>query len=130
MIDPQLIDSAKYIRKNFLNLNEKLATYKTDVVDLYDFLQKKVKEIKEWNDVTLVKARNKSDMVNAIDHLLKEINSIEEEEKKLQKKVEVINNQIEKLRKEEEILYDTIKKRYPDLSDEMIKKELHSNLQK
>jgi hypothetical protein len=34
-----------------------------------------------------------------------------------------------KLQKEEEILYQTIKKRYPKLSDKQIKEEIQSYLQ-
>jgi predicted nucleic acid-binding Zn-ribbon protein len=130
MIDQQLIDSAKYIRKNFLTLTERLGTYRKDVIKLHDFLKIKVDEIKEWNDTVLKKMRSKSDATNAINHLMKELTSIEDEEKKIKVKVESINVEIEKLRKEEEILYEAIKKRYPDLTYESILKEIHSNLEK
>jgi predicted nucleic acid-binding Zn-ribbon protein len=61
-------------------------------------------------------------------HLLKELQSIEDEEKKLHRKVEKINKELEKLKEEEEVLYKTIKERYPELTDQEIIKEIHQYL--
>ena len=38
------------------------------------------------------------------------------------------NDRIEKLREEETILYNSLKEKYPNMSDEDLKKELHSRL--
>ena len=45
-------------------------------------------------------------------------------------KVEKLNLQLEKLNRDESILYETIKKRYPNLTDEEIVKEIHQHLDK
>jgi chromosome segregation ATPase len=130
MIDEQLIESAKKIRKNFLNLSDRLELYREDVKALTDFLVAKVEEIKSYNDETIRKMRTKDELAKATNHLLKEIGTIEDEEKKLQKKVEKINVEMEKLKNEEEILYKTIKTRYPHLEDEKIVKEIQSHLER
>jgi hypothetical protein len=128
MIDQQLIDSAKYIRKNFVNLSDKLTIYRDDVKNLADFLFRKVEDIKKYNEETIKTMKSKEELVVVTQHLLKEIQSIEEEEKKLQRKVEKINKELEKLKEEEEVLYKTIKERYPDLTDKEIIKEIHQHL--
>jgi len=81
MIDQQLIDSAKYIRKNFVNLSDKLTIYRDDVKNLADFLFRKVEDIKKYNEETIKTMKSKEELVVVTQHLLKEIQSIEEEEK-------------------------------------------------
>ena len=91
MIDQQLINSAKYIRKNFLDLSNNLTIYREDVKNLADFLVKKVEEIKTYNEQTIKKMKSKDQLGVVTEHLLKELQAIEDEEKKLQRKVEKIN---------------------------------------
>jgi chromosome segregation ATPase len=128
MIDIQLIESAKFIRKDYLSLTKNLDKYQDDVKSLGIFLLKKVDEIKKYNDDIIKKIKTKDDISKVTNHILKEIQDIEDEEKKLVEKVESVNLRLEKLRSDELILYNTIKERYPNLTDEQITKEIHSHL--
>jgi chromosome segregation ATPase len=128
MIDKQLIESAKIIRREFLTLSRKLDEYQDDVKNLGFFLQKKASELESYSEKNLKKLSSKDDLDKVVRHILSEVDSIEEEEKKLSKKVSSINDEIEKLRKDEVKLYETIKHRYPSLSDDQISKEVQSQL--
>ena len=128
MIDIQLIESSKFIRKDYLSLTKNLDKYQDDVKSLGIFLLKKVDEIKKYNDDIIKKIKTKDDISKVTNHILKEIQDIEDEEKKLVEKVESVNLRFEKLRSDELILYNTIKERYPNLTDEQITKEIHSHL--
>lgn len=130
MIDKQLIESAKFIRKDYLSLSNDLNKYHDDVKSLGNFLLKKVEELSKYNDDVVKKMKNQDDISKVTSFILKEIEGIEDEEKKLVKKVESVNADLEKLRKDEIMLYNTIKERYPNLSDDDIKKEIHSHLEK
>jgi hypothetical protein len=129
MIDRQIIESAKIIRKKFLSIISETNNYQGDVKQLSEFLMKKVEDLKNIKDNEF-KNKPTQDEVNRVTKLiLKEIGEIEIEEQKLSKKISTLNEEIEKLKKEEDILYRTIKNRYPNLSDKQIKEEIQSNLE-
>lgn len=130
MIDSQLIESAKLIRKEFLRISNSLNGYHSDIKNLASFYFQKVEELKTYNTKVVKKIKSKDDLNKATTHILKEIESIEVEERKLSDKVEKLNLQLEKLNRDESILYETIKKRYPNLTDEEIVKEIHQHLDK
>jgi chromosome segregation ATPase len=129
MIDKQLIESSKEIRKKYLKAMSNLNVYEQDVRNLANFLQEKFKVFERIKDVELKKKPTKEDLEIVTKQIIDEITSIENEEQKILRKVESINGEIGKLQKEEEILYQTIKKRYPKLSDQEIKEEIQSNLE-
>ena len=128
MIDKQLIESAKIIRREFLTLTRNLNEYQDDVKNLGFFLQSKASELESYSEKNLKRLSSRDDLDKVVKHILSEVESIEEEEKKLSKKVSSINDKIEKLRKDEIKLYETIKHRYPSLSDDQISKEAPSQL--
>jgi len=129
MIDQQLIESAKQIRKRYLKAMTDLGIYEQDVRNLANFLQEKSKVFEKIKDVELKKKPSKEELGKVTKLIVDEITSIEDEEQKIVKKVESINIEMDKLQKEEEILYQTIKKRYPKLSDKQMKEEIQSYLQ-
>jgi methionyl-tRNA synthetase len=129
MIDQQLIESAKQIRKRYLKAMSDLGVYEQDVRNLANFLQEKSKVFEKIKDVELKKKPSKEELEKVTRLIVNEITSVEDEEQKILKKVESINIEMGKLQKEEEILYQTIKKRYPKLSDKQIKEEIQSYLQ-
>jgi hypothetical protein len=129
MIDQQLIESAKQIRKRYLKAMSDLGIYEQDVRNLANFLQEKSKVFEKIKDVELKKKPSKEELGKVTKLIVDEITSIEDEEQKIIKKVESINIEMGKLQKEEEILYQTIKKRYPKLSDKQMKEEIQSYLQ-
>ncbi len=128
MIDKQLIESAKFIRKDYLTQSKKLAKYYEDVKHLGSFLLKKVDELKKFNDTSIRKIKNNDDLSKVTNHILKEISEIEVEERKVRERVEKINVDLEKLKKDEENLYIEIKDRHPNLTDDEIVKEIHKHL--
>jgi hypothetical protein len=129
MIDIQIIQSAQLIRRNFLKLNVELSKYQDDIRNIMNFLKKKIVELEEYNKNKVKNIKNKDDIRVVSEELIKSIEEIESEEKKLQRKVSNINKEMEKLKKDEENLYKTIKDRYPELSDDEIVNQIHSNLQ-
>ena len=78
---------------------------------------KEVKKIKTKEDVPIVAKE-----------ILKEVEEIEVAELQLQKKLKKVNEEMEKLSKDEEILYQTLKNRYPELSDTELKNEIQKYL--
>jgi chromosome segregation ATPase len=130
MIDKQLIESAKLIRNDYLSLTSNLDKYQVEVGNLGKFLLNKVEELKKYNDEVIKKIKNKDDIAKVTSHILLEIQEIEVEEKRIAVKVESINTKLEKLKKDEMSLYQTIKDRYPNLSDDQIVKEIQSHLEK
>lgn len=125
MIDKQYIESARNIRSEFLSLNKKLEVYKKELVDLSDYLQNVIKDLETMSDK---KIDSKQDLKGVAETLIEKIGNIELEEQKLTKLVKPINDRIEKLREEENILYNTLKKKYPNLTDEDLKTEIYSHL--
>lgn len=129
MIDTQLIESAQNIRKTFLRLGKELNNYQTDVKKLVDFLQEKLRYLEQYNNDNVKKIKNDDDISKVTKEILSQIEEIEVAEKRIQTKINKINKELEQLNKDEQILYQTIKERYPDLTDEEIIKEIHSNLE-
>jgi predicted nucleic acid-binding Zn-ribbon protein len=125
MIDKSYIESAKTIRKEFLELNEKLSEYQNYVKDLADSFIKIAGDIETWKDNDIMKEKS---VKSAGDFMLGKLDEIEQETEKLNKRVEPINKKLEKLREEENKLYKLIKERYPTLSDDQIIRQINQNI--
>lgn len=130
MISQNYIESAKIIRKEFLELSSKLNLYEGDVRNLANFLLEKVDELSKYNKEVVLKIKSKEEIKIVTNHILAKIQEIEDEEKKLAKKVEKINLRLEKLKQDEKSLYDSIKKKYPKLTDQEIINQIHPHLDK
>jgi len=130
MIDLQYVESAKYIRSEFLSLNKELSAHEEDLRKLSDFLFKKIDELKDYRDTVISKMKTREDLTTITAHLMKEIVSIEDEEKRINSKVDKLNVKLEKLKESEKNLFSSIRDRYPDMSDDQIRKEIQSHLEK
>ena len=128
MIDVQLIESARMIRKKFLKLTKEINLYQDEVKNLVKFLQEKMKALEEYRDKEVKKIKTKEDVPIVAKEILKEVEEIEVAELQLQKKLKKVNEEMEKLSKYEEILYQTLKNRYPELSDTELKNEIQKYL--
>ena len=128
MIDSQLIDSAIVIRKEYLKLVSTLNKYQDNVSDLSKFLLEKIDAMSKYNNDVVKNIRTQSDITKVSDQILRNIQEIEDEEKKLSKKVNEINIKLEKLRSDETVLYNNIVDRYPNLSESEIIQEIQSRL--
>lgn len=128
MIDEQLLESAKLIRQNFIRLNSELLKYKGDIERMVEFLQEKVRILSTETTNKVKSMKDKADLPEVTREIVKQMEDVELQEKKLHKRISKINEELERLRKEEEFLYKTIKERYPDLSDSEIIDEIHKHL--
>lgn len=130
MIDKIYIESARSIRTEFLKLNTKLESYKTELVRLVKVLSDVSIDLENLSKNEVNGMRNKSDIPQISDKLIKKINEVEEEEQKIISLVKPINEKLEKLRKEEEILFKMLKQKYPKIKEDALIKEIQSKLEK
>jgi hypothetical protein len=128
MIDEQLILSAREIKKKYIKALDSLSIYEKDIKNIVEFLKQKAKNLEKIQDVELKKKASKEELARITKLIVEELTQIEDEEKRLLKRVESINSEIQNLQKEEQLLYTTIKTRYPKLTDEDIIKEIQRNL--
>lgn len=124
MIDNNLLQTAREIRKKYLSIMSDLSLYEKEVKKLSDFLLEKAEVFKDINEKDLNTKGSKEQLLIITQKIVNEIQEIENEETKITERVNVLNAGLVKLQKEEEFLYQTIKKRYPNLSDENIKSEV------
>lgn len=130
MLDKQYIESAKYIRSEFLVLNGELTKHQDDLKKLSDFLTSKIGELKSYRDNVISKMKTRDDLTKITEHLLKEIMTIEDEERKINSKVDKINIKMEKLKISEKNLFDSIREKYPEIPVDEVRKQIQSNLEK
>ena len=124
MIDRQLLQSAREIRKKYLSIMGDLSDYEKEIKKLSNFLLEKAEVFKNMNEKDLNQKGSKDQLLVITQKIVNEIQEIEKEEEKISKRIELLNEGLLKLQQEEEVLYQTIKKRYPSLSDEKIKSEV------
>lgn len=124
MIHQSLIDSAKEIRKEWQKTRLELDEYQKQVAQLAEDFENgasKVEsirqDIKKKKSVELIKSGLMSVLVD-----------IEEKYNHLFEQMKQMNSRMDFLKQQEKQLYDLIKKRYPSLSDDDIKNEIHSRI--
>jgi chromosome segregation ATPase len=128
MIDRQLLQSAREIRKKYLSIMGDLSDYEKEIKKLSNFLLEKAEVFKNMNEKDLNQKGSKDQLLVITQKIVNEIQEIENEEEKISKRIESLNEGLVKLQQEEEVLYQTIKKRYPNLSDEKIKSEVSDTI--
>lgn len=121
MIDEKYLQRAINIRRTYLKLINSMDLYRARALQVSERLNdtlKKLDEIKED-----AKVRNSKKNVNEVDllnRLLKIIDEVDDEGKRLEKLIEPVNIEIEKLSKEEMELYRLIVDNHPSLSEDKI----------
>lgn len=128
MIDLQIIESARSIRREFLRIMNQISSHEKELKSLTDFLSNKMNELKRIHDNEFKKTPTKDEVDRVTQLVFKEISDIEMHEERLRRKFEGLNSDLEKLREEEKVLYNLVKSRYPHLSDEQIKTEIQNQL--
>ena len=124
MIDKHLLYTAREIRKKYLSIMNDLGDYEKEIKSLSNFLLEKAEVFQKMQDNELAKKGSKEELLMITQKIVGEIQKIEDEEVKITKRVEALNDGLLKLQKEEEVLYQTIKKRYPSLTDDDIKSQI------
>jgi predicted nucleic acid-binding Zn-ribbon protein len=123
-IDENYLLKAINIRRTYLKLMNNMDLYGSKAKSISDKLTNTLKEIDNFKDE--LKKDKQSDKINysstdIFNNLLKIIDDVSEEGKRLEKLIEPINIEIEKLAKEEMELYKQIVDNNPDLtSDEIV----------
>ena len=124
MIDKHLLYTDREIRKKYLSIMNDLGYYEKEIKSLSNFLLEKAEVFQKMQDNELAKKGSKEELLMITQKIVGEIQKIEDEEVKITKRVEALNDGLLKLQKEEEVLYQTIKKRYPSLTDDDIKSQI------
>ena len=130
MINKIYIESAKNIRYEFLSLSKELDTYQKDLTNLFSYLERVTLELQEMSKNEVSKIRSKADATNVTEHIIIKMNEIEAKEQNLIRLITPINDRIDKLRDEEKYLYNQLKEKYPLMTEDEIKKEIQSHLEK
>ena len=125
MIHPSLIDSARRIKKEYIKADVELKSYTKEVEKLVHDFEEGSKQVKSIADQI---KRKKIPVEQFKTDILEVLNGIEDKYKVLLTKVNKIYSDLESLRKQETDLYELIKSRYPSLSDEEIKQQIHESI--
>jgi hypothetical protein len=126
MIDGQLLNSAREIRKKYLSIMSDLSDYEKEIKNLSNFLLEKAEVFKNIQERDLNIKGSKEELLKITNKIVSEIQNIEDEEIKITKRVEFLNEGLNKLKIEEDNLYKTIKNRYPSLTDNQIVSEINN----
>mgnify|MGYP003624795740 CR=1 FL=1 len=122
MIREDFLLRAVRIRKNYLSLTNDLDTYLSKVESVSNRLEKTIDEItiieNKYNDSDKKNGKFESD--KTFKELLKIIDNVEKEGKRLETIINPLNKEIEKLSKEEVELYKLIKENHTNLSENQI----------
>jgi len=128
MIDPQIIEAAKEIRRKFLSIVDELNENQDSLKEMADFLHKKMDQLKKIENEEFKNKPSKEELARISTIIVKEIEDIEIKEKRLSKKFVKMNEELEALKKEEEVIYNVLKVRYPKFTDDQIKQEIQKYL--
>ena len=128
MIDQQLIESAKQIRKKYVEIIKEINFHEDDLRELASFLQTKMSEFKRIHDEEFKKKPSQAEVDRITKLVVSEIEDMEVKESRIKKRFEHLNDELEKLQVEEKLLENTIKERYPSMTTEEIKLEIHKHL--
>ena len=129
MIDEKYLQKAIRIRRTYLKLINNMDLYRARATQISENLDKTLKDLDNFQ-----KDLNKKDRKESIDEkalfekLLKIIDNIEEEGKRLEKLIEPVNFEIEKLAKEEIELYNQILDGHSNLTEDQIVEKVQDRL--
>jgi len=125
MIDPIFIEKAISIREEYLKCIEKID------IDSNELLECKleIENLLEKGD-SLVEEYEESKSKNSESKIYETIEEISKTIENLQKRVKPYKDRVKELEKESDMLYIAIKDRYPDISQEEIKKQITPHLKR
>ena len=128
MIDEIFVESAIRIKKEYYSLHQNMSSYKKKAADVVKNLNYLIKEIEAIQE----KAEKKeiSSAEEALNQLLKVLNEVESEGKRLEVVMKPINERLEKLSVEEQELWRNIKLKHDNLPDDDIVNYVKERLEK
>lgn len=119
MISQKYIQQGVKIRKNFLEVNQKMNLLIDNIREVGEQLKKHTTDLERLNE----NLEDYTDVEAAKKDIFNKLNDVEQESKKLAAIYEPLNKELESLKKQEELLYNNIKNSYPKLSDQEIIEE-------
>jgi peptidoglycan hydrolase CwlO-like protein len=128
MIQEIYLKKAYSIRKEYLSIVTNIEEYEIFAKKLLGSIGEKSKDLVDLQKKITEKKINSIDI--AKDELMKIILNLEEEANGIEVIVNNMTKRIDKLKGEETSLYRELKEKYPDVSDTIIKKEIHDYIGK
>lgn len=123
MIDDNFLQSAVRIRRTYLKMSNSMDFYKKaaeGVVERLDETIKKVEDIQKEAEDSRKDKNSKFSAEESLNKMLKVLEEVDNEGKRLEDLVDPLNKEIEKLALEEQELYRLIKEKHYNLTDDEI----------
>ena len=133
MIDENFYQAAINIRRTYLKLTSNMEKYRNIAESTLKKLQKSLVDVESLQKDMKTARKNKQEIESkesTINRIMKILENIEEEGRKLETFIDPINKEIEKLAKEEQILYSKICEKHPTLSEDQIVDAVRQRLKK
>lgn len=131
MVDEKYLQMSITIRRTYLKLINNLDLYRSRALQISERLEDTVKKIDELNKEAEESAKKKNTNISQIEvfeKLLKIIDEVDDEGKRLENLISPINTEIEKLAKEEMELYQMIVNSHPNLTEDQIVESVKDRL--
>lgn len=131
MVDEKYLQMSLTIRRTYLKLINNLDLYRSRALQISERLEDTVKKIDELNKEAEENAKKKNTNISQIEvfeKLLKIIDDVDDEGKRLENLISPINLEIEKLAKEEMELYKMIVDSHPNLTEDQIVESVKDRL--
>lgn len=123
MVDENFLQSAVRIRRTYLKLSNNMDFYRKSASQVLERLNTTLDKIDKIKDDA-----EKNTPESSLNNMLKVLDEIEEEGKRLENLIDPLNKEVEKLAEEEQELYRQIKEKHHDLTDEQIIKSVQDRL--
>lgn len=131
MVDEKYLQKAISIRRTYLKLVNNMDLYKAKVLQVSERLNGTLKKIDDYKEELSSNSKNQKNNLSETEifqKLLKIIDEVDDEGKRLEKLIEPINLEIEKLAKEEMELYRQIVESHPNLTEDQIVEKVQDRL--
>jgi predicted nucleic acid-binding Zn-ribbon protein len=131
MIDEKYLQKAISIRRTYLKLINNMDLYRARALQVSERLDGTLKKIDDYQNELAENSKSKNPTLSETEifqKLLKIIDEVDEEGKRLEKLIDPINLEIEKLSKEEMELYRQILDGHPNLTEEQIVEKVQDRL--
>jgi hypothetical protein len=133
MIDEKYLQMAINIRRTYLKLINNMDLYRARALQVSERLNETLKKLDSFNDKLSNRNAKDEKKINLsekeiFENLLKIIDEIDDEGKKLESLISPVNIEIEKLSKEEMELYRLIVDNHPMLTEDQIVEKVQDRL--
>jgi DNA repair exonuclease SbcCD ATPase subunit len=129
MVDEKYLQKAISIRRTYLKLINNMDLYRARALQVSERLDGTLKKIEDYQKELKENSKNPTlNETEVFQKLLKIIDEVDEEGKRLEKLIEPINLEIEKLSKEEIELYRQILDGHPNLTEDQIVEKVQDRL--